>query len=109
MIECSLHLDSIFGCLADFTRRDILMRVANEELSVSEIAKPYRVSLAAISKHLRVLERARLIVKRRKGKRQLVQASPAAMAGASHYLKQYERMWNDRFDRLEQYVSSSPH
>jgi len=101
MVEYSLNLDSIFGSLADPTRRDILKRVAQEELSVNEIARPYKLSLAAVSKHLRVLEKAKLIIKRRNGKQQCVQASPAAFQNASEYLQNYEALWNERFDALE--------
>lgn len=104
MVEHILNLDSIFGSLADPTRRDILLRVANRELSVSEIAEPYGVTLAAISKHLKILQEAKLIIKRRQGKQQFVQASPVAFKDAAEYLKQYETLWNDRFDGLEEYL-----
>lgn len=70
-------------------------------LTVTEIAKPYAMSLAAISKHLRVLENAHLVTKRRVGKEQHVELSPATFQDASKYLQQYEAMWNDRFDRLD--------
>ncbi|MDB5179319.1 MAG: ArsR family transcriptional regulator [Patescibacteria group bacterium] len=89
MIEYSLQLDSIFGSLADPTRRDILRRVAGVELSVSEIAQPYNLSLAAVSKHLKILEKAKLVIKRRQGKQQFVQASPVAIKGAARYLEFY--------------------
>jgi DNA-binding transcriptional ArsR family regulator len=106
MTTHALQLNSIFGALADPTRRDILKRVGKKELPVSEIAKPYKLTLAAISKHLKVLEEAKLIMKRRQGKQQLVQASPVAIRDASAYLKAYEAQWNDRFDRLEAYLKS---
>jgi DNA-binding transcriptional ArsR family regulator len=106
MVEHALHLDSIFGSLSDATRRDILKRVAKKELSVSEVARPYRLTLAAISKHLKILENARLVVKRRKGKQQFVKLSPVAIKDASQYLKTYEALWNDRFDSLEQYLKT---
>jgi DNA-binding transcriptional ArsR family regulator len=60
MVEYTPSLDSIFGSLADPTRRDILQRVAGRELTVSQIAEPYDLSLAAVSKHLKILERAKL-------------------------------------------------
>ncbi|MFN7160753.1 MAG: ArsR/SmtB family transcription factor [Candidatus Gracilibacteria bacterium] len=106
MVEYTLSLDSIFGSLADPTRRDILTRVAKEELTVSEIAKPYSMSLAAISKHLKILEKAKLILKRRSGKEQYVQLSPAALSEASEYLEKYKEMWEERLDSLENYLSS---
>ncbi|HTB48707.1 MAG TPA: metalloregulator ArsR/SmtB family transcription factor [Verrucomicrobiae bacterium] len=105
MVEYNLSLDSIFGSLADPTRRDILQRVATRELSVSEIAQPYDLSLAAVSKHLTILERAELVVKRRRGKQHLVQLSPQALASANDYLDVYRQMWEERFNALEDYLS----
>lgn len=104
----SSELDAIFGALADPTRRDILRRGARAELSIGDIAKPYGMSLAAISKHIRVLEKARFVTKRRVGKQYLVTITPAAFEEAAGYLKEYERLWNDRFDRLERYLAFLP-
>lgn len=106
MLEQTQNLDTIFSSLADPTRRDILRRVAGAELTVTEIAKPYDLTLAAISKHLKILERAHLIVKQRRGKQQFVQAAPNTIKHATAYLRNYEQLWNDRFDVLEQYLSS---
>lgn len=106
MVEYSLHLDSIFGSLADPTRRDILKRVATEELSVGDIAKYYDMTFAAISKHLKVLEKAKLILKRKQGREQYIQLSPAALTEASEYLEKYKEMWETRLDSLEHYLSS---
>lgn len=108
MVKRSAELDLIFGSLASPVRRDILMRSAGKEMSVSKIAKRYNMSLAAISKHLKILEEAHLISKKRRGKEQIVKISPPAFEDAMKHLKDYERLWNDRFDRLEQYLSSSP-
>jgi len=107
MVEYTLSLDTIFGSLADATRRDILQRVAERELSVSEIAQPYDMSLAAISKHLKVLERAKLIIKRKKGKEHLVQLVPQAFADAADYLQWYRKLWEGRLDSLEQYLKET--
>lgn len=82
-------MDSVFGALADPTRRDILKRVTRSELTVGEIAVSYDMSLAAVSKHLKMLEKARLIVKRRKGKQQLVRARPDTLSEATEYLEWY--------------------
>ena len=101
MVEYSIELDSIFSSLADATRRDILARVAQAELSVGEIAQRYDVSFAAISKHLNVLERARLITKRREGKQQMVTLAPGALRSADEYLEQYRQMWEQRFNKLD--------
>lgn len=108
MVECSLSLDSIFSCLADPIRRDILQRVAREEMSVSEVAAPYKLTLAGISKHLKILEKASLVIKRRWGKQQMVALSPVAFKTAADYLKHYEKLWNDRLDNLETYLASMP-
>lgn len=101
MVEYALNLDFVFGSLADATRRDILKRVAKKELSIGEIAGHYKLSFAAISKHLKVLEKARLIIKRRQGKEQIVMANPLTIKTADDYLRHYEQIWNQRFDRLE--------
>jgi DNA-binding transcriptional ArsR family regulator len=111
MVELSLSplsLDSIFQSLADPTRRDILRRVAKQEMSISDIAKPYKMSFAAIAKHLSVLAKAQLIIKKRKGKEQIIQLSPAAFKDATAYLKTYEKLWNDRLDHLEHYLATLP-
>lgn len=106
MVKHRNVLDEVFGSLSDPTRRDILKRVARKELSVSEIAAAYerRMSLAAVSKHLRVLERARLIRKRKAGKQQIVALSPPALKAAQEFLDQYKQAWEDRLDRLEQFL-----
>lgn len=106
MVKRSLVLDSIFGSLSDPTRRDILRRVAQKELSVSEVAKPYNVSLAAVSKHLSVLERAKLIEKRRDGKVFFVRLTPQTLMEASEHLAEYKKLWEARLDRLEEYLQS---
>ncbi len=100
------ELDSVFRSLADPTRRDILERVSlsKSELSVSEIADAYhrQMSLAAVSKHLQVLEKAGLVTKRRDGKQIFVALCPPAFKSASEYLQQYKNLWEERFDRLEE-------
>jgi len=104
MVEQQSRLDSIFGSLADGTRRDILRRVAQRELSVGEIAASYDISLAAVSKHLGVLEKARLVTKRREGKTQVVALSPAALTDAAKHLERYRDIWENRLDRLARYI-----
>lgn len=105
MVEYTLSLDSIFASLADPTRRDILRRVSGEELSVGEIAQPYDLTFAAVSKHLKVLERAKLIIKRRRGKEQMVQLAPRALADAAEYLQWYQQFMESRLDSLEDYLN----
>lgn len=101
MVERSINLDTLFQALADQTRRDILERVAKAELSISKLAEPYKMSFAAIAKHVSVLEAAKLISKRREGKQQIISIVPETMAVATTHLKQYEKMWGARFDALE--------
>jgi DNA-binding transcriptional ArsR family regulator len=101
MVEYTLSLDSIFSSLADPTRRDILRRLITQELSISELAKPYDITFAAVSKHLKVLERAQLIIKKRRGKEQMVQVSPLALKDAADYLESYRLLWDERFQSLD--------
>jgi DNA-binding transcriptional ArsR family regulator len=101
MVEYTLPLDSIFSSLADPTRRDILRRLIHGELTISEIAKPYDLSFAAISKHLKVLEKAQLIIKRRRGKEQMVSVAPQALNDAADYLENYRLLWDERFQSLD--------
>lgn len=108
MVEQSLQLSLIFGSLADPTRRDILTRVARKVLSINEVAAPYDLTLAAVSKHVKILEKAKLIVKQRKGKQQFITLSPVAINNASKYLTHYEKIWNMRLDNLENYLLALP-
>lgn len=106
MVDHSVRLNLIFGALSDPTRRDILRRGAKEELSISTMAEAYDMTLAAISKHVIVLEKAKLVKKRRIGRQHFIRLSPEAFSDASGYLKRYEKIWNDRLDSLEQYLLS---
>ena len=102
MVERTIELDTIFASLADPTRRDILARVARGELSVGDIAAEYDISFAAISKHLNVLASAKLVVKRREGKKQMVSLSPEALHSADEYLEQYRQLWGQKFNKLDE-------
>lgn len=101
MVEQSLSLDVIFGSLADPTRRDIIARVSRKEYSVGELVAQYHVSFAAISKHLKVLEKAKLITKRKEGKKQMVALAPGALQSADEYLEQYRQTWEQKFKKLD--------
>lgn len=101
MVEYVMTLDTIFHSLSDPIRRDILRHVADRELSVGELVERYEVSFAAISKHLNVLERARLIRKRKDGRKQMIALDAAALKEADRYLEQYRHMWHSRFDKLD--------
>ena len=97
----ALELDCVFHALSDATRRSILRDVASGEKSVGQIAQPYRVSLAAISKHLKVLESARLIHRERKGSFQMVRTNAAPMKEAEQWLVYFEKFWNEQLDALQ--------
>ena len=99
-------LDSVFGALADPTRRDILRRVAGNQLSISQIAKEYNLTFAAVSKHLMVLEKAKLIIKRRVGRRQFVRAHPTGLKDAAEYLDWYKSFMGAQYESLEIYLSN---
>jgi DNA-binding transcriptional ArsR family regulator len=104
MVEYTFSLDTTFSALSDPTRRDILRRVSNAELSVGQLAKYYDLTFAAVSKHLKVLERAKLVIKRRRGKEQLVSLAPQALASADEYLEFYRHLWEQRLDSLEEFL-----
>jgi DNA-binding transcriptional ArsR family regulator len=101
MVERLAGLDDIFHSLSDPTRRDILYRVMQCELSVGELVEKYNVSFAAISKHLKVLEKAKLIRKRKEGKKYMVGLAPEALKEADTYLEQYRLIWEDRYSKLD--------
>jgi DNA-binding transcriptional ArsR family regulator len=97
----ALRLDCVFHALSDTTRRSILRDVATGEKTVGQIAQPYPVSLAAISKHLKVLEGARLIHREKKGSFQMVRVNAAPMKEAERWLAYYEKFWNQQLDALQ--------
>lgn len=105
MVECIAPLDLIFQSLADATRRDILMRLSRAEQTISELARPYAMSLAAIAKHVTVLEKAGLVTKERSGKEKIVRIVPTTLKVAERHLSEYEKLWNARFDALEELLS----
>ena len=96
------RLDSVFHALADSTRRSILRDVSHCEKTVGEIAKPFAVSLAAVSKHLKVLESARLIKREKRGSFQIVRINAKPMKEAERWLAYYEKFWNQQLDALEE-------
>src|SRR5579871_4464604 len=97
-------LSSTFAALADPTRRAILARLALGETSVSELARPFDISGPAISKHLKVLERAGLITRGREAQWRPCKLAPAPLKGVDEWLDEYRRLWEERFDRLDEYL-----
>jgi len=97
----SERLDATFAALADPTRRAILARLAAGEASVTELAQPFAMSQPAISKHLKVLERAGLITRGRDAQRRPCRIEVKPLADASEWLERYRRFWEDSFQRLD--------
>src|SRR5690242_11329103 len=92
-------LDRTFAALADPTRRRILEQLADGDRCVTDLAAPHRMSLPAVSKHLRVLEKAGLVQRRREGRIHRVRLEPAPMEGAQAWIDQHRRMWEAKLDR----------
>jgi DNA-binding transcriptional ArsR family regulator len=98
------NLGSTFAALADPTRRAILARLARGEASVTELAQPFEMSLPAVSKHLKVLERAGLIARGREAQWRPCRLQAGPLKGADEWLEQYRRFWEESFDRLGEYL-----
>ena len=103
----SKNLDNTMLALADPTRRAILERLSLGELRVTEIAHPFRMSLNAVSKHIMMLERAGLVRRRRQGREHFLSANPEALAEAATWIEQYRRLWEERLDRLDDYLQQT--
>ncbi|MFN7967388.1 MAG: metalloregulator ArsR/SmtB family transcription factor [Acidobacteriota bacterium] len=95
------QLDAVFGALADPTRRRILRQLSVGALTVGEIAEPFQMSLAAVSKHLKVLEKAQLIKRQIDGRQHHVQLNAKRLSSALEWLRFYEQFWTQRLDALE--------
>jgi len=106
MVEYKEKLNNVFGSLSDQTRRDILKRLSKGSMNVGEIAKHYKLTFAAVSKHIQVLEKARLIIKKRRGKEQIVSIYPHALVAAGKYIDMYKQLWGNRLDSLDVYLQS---
>jgi DNA-binding transcriptional ArsR family regulator len=99
------RLSATFSALADPTRRAILARLALGETTVSELAEPFDMSGPAISKHLKVLERAGLITKGREAQWRPCKLEPIGLKSVDDWLEEYRRLWTERFDRLDEYLT----
>ena len=98
------RLSATFQALADPTRRAILARLALGETSVSELAKPFDISLPAVSRHLKVLEHAGLIARGREAQWRPCRIEPQALKSVDDWLEEYRRLWEERLDRLDDYL-----
>ena len=103
MVECQTpQMNSVFNALGNATRRQMLRDLVSGERTVSELAGPFAMSLAAASKHIKVLEDAGLVRREVKGRRHVCRLDPAPLAGAHEWLAFYEHFWTSRLDLLEQ-------
>jgi DNA-binding transcriptional ArsR family regulator len=98
------RLSATFAALADPTRRAILARLAAGESSVTELAAPFQMSLPAVSKHLKVLERAGLIARGREAQWRPCRLEAGPLKDAADFLEHYRRFWEESFDRLDEYL-----
>jgi DNA-binding transcriptional ArsR family regulator len=100
------RLDAVFSALSDPTRRGIIARLRGGEASVSDLARPFDMSLPAVTKHLAVLERAGLVKHRKTGRVRTCRLVPAPLERADAWIAQYRGFWNTRFDALEAHLAS---
>lgn len=100
------RLSATFAALADPTRRAILARLALGETSVLQLAEPFEMSLPAVSKHLKVLERAGLITRTREAQMRPCRIEVRALKEADGWLEEYRRLWDERLDRLDDYLQT---
>lgn len=105
MVNCSSRfLNRTFAALADPTRRRILEHLAKGDQCVTDLARPYSMSLPAVSKHLRVLEKAGLVKRKRHGRVHSLKLQAAPMKQAQEWIETYRQFWEERLDRLEAYL-----
>jgi DNA-binding transcriptional ArsR family regulator len=104
MAQVSDRLDRTLGAIADPTRRAILGRLASGEASVTELAEPFEMSLPAVSKHLKVLERAGLISRGRERQRRPARLEAGPLREVSEWTERYRRFWEETYDRLDEYL-----
>jgi DNA-binding transcriptional ArsR family regulator len=99
------HLDSVAAAISHRTRRAIIDRLARGPARISDIAQPFSMSLTGFCKHVRVLERAGLVRRTRRGRNNTLQLSPQPLRDVAQWLLRYEQFWNSRLDRLEQFFA----
>jgi DNA-binding transcriptional ArsR family regulator len=103
------RLSSTFAALADPTRRAILARLARGEATVTELAEPFAMTLPAVSKHLKVLQRAGLIEQGRQAQWRPCRLQAAPLKDVAEWVEQYRRLWEESFDRLDDYLRGLKH
>ena len=103
--KAATTLDTRLAALADPTRRAILARLATGEKSVTDLAEPFAISLPAVSKHIKVLERAGLIERRKEKQARPCRLSPAGLKEVAVWLDEYRRFWDESYDRLDEHLA----
>jgi len=107
--QSSARLDLVFGALTDPTRRRMLRSLAVRDRTIGELAEPFSMSLAAASKHVRMLERAGLLRRRVEGRKHYCRLNAKPLANANEWLRFYERFWSERLDALEALLRHPDH
>jgi DNA-binding transcriptional ArsR family regulator len=102
----SAGVNRVASAISDPTRRAILDRLARGPARISDVAAPFSMSLTGFCKHVRVLERARLVRRTRRGRENTLELSPQPLREVAHWILQYEQFWNDRVDRLEKFFTN---
>ncbi|MFF1879634.1 ArsR/SmtB family transcription factor [Leifsonia sp. NPDC058230] len=112
MVELSAtaadEVDAVFHALADQTRREVVQRLRGGEATVSDLAHPHPMSLAAFVKHLAVLEAAGLVLSTKRGRTRWCRLAPAALRPAEEWMRAYSELWNSRLDSLERHLEEHP-
>ena len=104
MVYYSSNLDLTFSALSDPTRRAIISRLAEGEAAISELAAPFEMSLPAVTKHIRVLEKAGLLTRKKQGRVQYCRLNAAPMRDATNWLAFYQKFWDEKLDSLADYL-----
>jgi DNA-binding transcriptional ArsR family regulator len=104
MVESVVRLDRVFRALASEPRREILRRAARARCTVTELADQFDMTLAAVSKHVRVLDEARLLTREQDGRRQWRRLNPAPLEAAQSSIAELQAFWNNRLDSLERFL-----
>ena len=106
MTAATATLDHTLSALADPTRRAIVERLAKSPTRVTDVAEPFAMSLNAVSKHVKVLERAGLLRRLRRGREHVLVLEPAPLRAVARWAERHERFWNERLDRLEELLEA---
>ena len=105
MVNYEYNLDLIFHSLADPTRRAVLAQIGTGEKRITDLETPVKMSLAAVSKHIKVLETAGLVHRRKQGRESFLRINREALMNADEWISTYTRLWNEQLDSLEKYLS----